>query len=179
MKKAKDKNREKTGALSYFLSGTVLCALASALLAVAGFFFFIPYLNIASAVILAPAACIFIRGFLIKRTKLELFPARVLTAGISLAGAYVYVCVVTGVLSAVYGQFPIEAEDLRYTELLEYFRHARPIFTNASIYFAAPRLLWQDLTAWSDGGWPMVAASGVFAQTFLPQIFINTPNKPM
>lgn len=173
MKKAKDKNREKTGALFFVLTGAAVSAAVAALFAFAGFFIFIPYLNLASAAILVPAVCVPVYKALLGKTNLTALPARALTGFVSLAGAYIHICVITGVLSGVFGSIPAEAEDMNYTGIMEYIRHAGVVFTNAAFYLANPKFLWQDLIAWGEGGWPMTAASALTAQAVLPQIFIE------
>jgi len=171
--KKKDKHRERTGALFFLLTGIPVSVVVPALLAAAGFLVFIPYLNLASAVLLTPAVCILLYKLLFRKTKMELLPARLLTAGMSLLGAYVYICVLAGTLSGVFGSEPVEMEDMRDTEIMEYVERAPVTFRNAANRFLAPGLLWQDVTAWDEEGWAMIAAAAAAAQMGIPQLFIR------
>jgi hypothetical protein len=177
-KKVKDKNREKSGALFFFAAGLPLSAFAAALFSFASFFIFIPYLNLASASILSPAVCSVLCLLLLRRTRLEPIPARVLAAAVSLSAAYVFICVTTGVLSGLFGAFPYDAEEMRFTGIMEYLGSARVIFSNSAYYLVYPDYLWQDITAWSGGGWHMIAACSLISHAVLPQIFIKRREHP-
>jgi len=177
VKKKKDQevHKESSGALLFLLTSLALSAAVAALFAVAGFLAFIPYGNLASAVLLAPAVCILLYTVLLKKTRLGPLPARVLTGISSLAGAYVYICVIMGALSGIFGQFPVETEIMRETEMMEYLHRIMVILGNAFQYMSYPGLLWQDFAAWNSEGWPMIAAAAFTAQTVLPQIFFRAP----
>ena len=174
----KDKHREKSGALFFLLTGIPVSVVIPALFAAAGFLLFIPYLNLASALLLTPAVCILLFKLLFRKTAMGTPQARVLIGVASLLGAYVYICVMAGVLSGVFGSVPVEMEDMLDIEVMEYIERAPVIFRNAANRFLAPGLLWQDVTAWNEEGWALIAAAALFAQIGLPQLFIRQRPAP-
>jgi hypothetical protein len=107
------------------------------------------------------------------RTRLDIIPARILTGVVSLSGAYIFVCVTTGVLSGLFGAFPYESEEMRYTGIMEYIGSYRDILNNTAYYLVSPGYLWQDITAWSGGGWHMITACSLILNAIIPQIFIG------
>jgi hypothetical protein len=173
VKKDKDSKREPTGALFFSLSGFAASVSVAALFSVAGFLLFIPFLNLAAAILFCPLAFILIYKPLLRKTRLQPIPARVITAFVSGAGAYVFICVMTGTLSAIFGQAPIENEYLRDAGLTLYLFNINIILGNGAHYLFFPARLWQDLAAWHEGGWTMLAASALTAQIILPQVFIE------
>ncbi|MDR0294312.1 MAG: hypothetical protein LBH95_09215 [Oscillospiraceae bacterium] len=175
----KDKHRERSGMSFFRLTGTVVSAAVPALFAVAGFFFYIPYLNLASAVLFTPLVCALLYKLLFMRTRMGVPSARVATAVVSALGAYVHVCVLTGVLSGIFGAWPVGTAVMAETELMEYIKGAGTIFGDAAHYFLTPGLLWQDLAARGEAGWAMIAAGGVIAQIGIPQLFIRRRPEPL
>ncbi|MDR0324987.1 MAG: hypothetical protein LBI19_02685 [Oscillospiraceae bacterium] len=171
--KQKDKHREKTGALFFLLAGTAVSVTVSALFAFAGFLYFIPYLSLSSAVLLTPVVCTVLYSLFLKKTRLEVLPARVLAAFASLLGAYVYICVMSGVLSGVFGAFPVEVTYMRDTELMTFITDAPVILRNTANYVLSPGMLWQDIAAWSREGWHILMAAAILTQVGLPQLFIT------
>jgi succinate dehydrogenase hydrophobic anchor subunit len=176
--KKKDKNREKTGALGFLIKGIAACAFVSVVFAVAGFFFFIPYLNIAAAVVLTPTCTTVFLRFFHKSTRMEDLSTRLVTAVITLPCAYLHICVMTGTLSGIFGKTPVEAVDMRYTVVMEYIEQWSVILRNAVFYISTPAQLMQDLAAWGIEGWFVIALAAIGAQIGIPQFFIHRRSLP-
>jgi hypothetical protein len=172
-KKDKEIKREPSGAFFFLLTGLALSAVIAVPLAVAGFFLYAPFLNLASAVLLVPVFYVLLYKSLRKKTRFGAPVARVLTFIVSAAGAYVFICVTTGVLSGVFGAEPVDSEYMRETGIMEYIDSITTVLGNAALYISFPQLLWQDLAAWGSEGWTVIAAAAFFSQVTLPQIFIK------
>ncbi|MCL1807230.1 MAG: hypothetical protein FWG31_05970 [Oscillospiraceae bacterium] len=170
-----DKQKDKTGALFFGLTGAAVSVFVPILFAAAGFLAFAPWLNIASAVVLTPAALTVLYWVFSKKTRMQVMFSRCLTAAMSALGAYLYICMMTGMLSGIFGAIPLESIDMREYELTEVLSGVPTGLANGIAYLVSPGTLWQDVTAWVDGGWPLIAAAALFAQIGLPQLFIRRP----
>ena len=169
----KDKHKERSGALFFLLTGIAVSAVVPSLFAFAGFLYCIPYLNIASAALISPLVCTLLCRIFSKKLRVAPLAARVLTAIPSVLGAYIFVCVLTGTLSGVFGALPLETELMNDVEMMEYIKRAGTVFGNAANYFLSPGLLWQDIAARGETMWAMIAAAALIAHFGLPQMFIR------
>lgn len=173
----KDKHKGKSGFLFFLLTGAVVSVIVPALFAAAGFLYMIPYLNIAGAVLLSPVFCLLLYKLLLKKTHMGILPVRVLTGLISALGGYVFICVLTGVLSGLFGALPVEIAEMREMEIMEIILSLKTAYLNAAGYFAAPGLLWQDAAARGEMMWGVISAATLFIHIGLPQLFIvKIPN---
>jgi hypothetical protein len=173
----KDMNIGKTGALFYAFAGLGVSIPIPAIFAYASFFAFVPWLNLATAVLLTPALLTFLYIVFAGRTRMEIVSTRVITAVVSLIGAWVYICVMTAVLSGVFGANTIDEEItnaiMRETKPEFYLSRLGATLGFMSHYAVSPYLLFQDITAWYREGWHTMALAALCLQIGLPQVFIR------
>jgi hypothetical protein len=168
-----DNPHEKSGIPGFIVKGAVVSVLIPAIFAAAGFLMFIPYLNLAAGVLLVPLICaLCYRGFSGK-VKVRVEIIRVLTGVFSLLCAWVFLCVMTGVLSGVYGWEPLEIVDMLYEEPMDILMRWQAIGTNALVYFYSPGILFEDIAAWNEEGWLNIATAGFVVQAGLPQLLVK------
>jgi hypothetical protein len=170
-------NPNKTGLLGFILKSAAAAVLIPPLFALAGFFIFVPYLNLAGAVLIVPISCALLFRLFSKKLRAEPLAARALTGAASLICAWIFVCVLAGVLTGIHGSEPVEMYDISGNEPLDvlelYADHWKDIGTETLGYLYSPVRLFEDLAAWNSGGWLTLAVAGFMAQLGLPQFLVR------
>ena len=180
--------QKSSGALGFFLKSLAVAVIVPALVAFAGFLIFVPWLNLAGALIVIPFICSLFFWLFSKRLTVGVEITRVLTGVVSLVCAWVFVCVLAGSLMSLYGWEPLELEDLDLEvmevltgdedEVLEIAKHIGGVYYESLRYTYSPVRLLEDLAAWDgEGGWLIIALSGVLVQVGLPQLFVRRRRK--
>jgi hypothetical protein len=173
VKKAVEKSTEKTGIPGFLLKGLAVSVFIPAVISAAGFLSYIPYLNLAGAVLAVPLACALLYRVFSNKLRVGVPFTRVLTGFLSLICAWVFLCVMTGTLSGVYGWEPLTRAEMLDFELTDILERWEAICINSLVYLYSPARLFEDLAAWNSEGWLTLAAAGFISQTALPQLLVK------
>ena len=175
---------DSPGVLGFIIKSLAVAVIVPALVAFAGFLIFLPWLNLAGAIIVVPFICSLFFWLFSRKLRVSVELARVLTGIVSLVCAWVFVCVLAGSLFALYGWEPMEIDYLdldvlevltgNENEVLEIAKHIGGVYYESLRYTYSPVRLLEDLAAWDgEGGWLILALSGVLVQIGLPQLFVR------
>jgi len=179
MKKKTDQSYEPSGILSFLIKGVILSIFLPAILTFAGFLVFVPWLNLAAAILVTPLSCALFYRLFSGGLTTEETPARLLTALVSLIASWIFLCVLAGTLSGVYGFEPEPTTFMRhlYEEPMEFIGDLdetwKDILQNIAVYLYSPVVLFEDLAAWNEDGWHILALAGCIAQLVIPQFLVK------
>jgi hypothetical protein len=181
MKKKTDISYEPSGIAPFLIKGTALSIFLPAIFTFAGFLIFVPWLNLAAAVLVTPLFCALFYRLFSGGLNTEQPTTRLLTALVSFIGMWIFLCALAGTLSGLYGFEPESVHELRFlyepAEVLEAWTEwehfSNDILKNFVIYLISPIVLFEDLAAWNEEGWLILATAGCIAQMTIPQFLVK------
>jgi hypothetical protein len=169
--------KQHNGILLFIIVPLFTIVFISALLGFVSFLIVWPYFVLLAAFVVMPGFNVLMFSLFGRNARMDMLLCRVITVSVSVLGVYVFICVMTGVVTGVYGAYPLDIEDIRLMETTHYTEEITTVYNNAVNYFFAPGRLWQDIIGRREAFWGMTAVIALFFQAGLPLMFVRVKPK--